>query len=108
MYNDKINLNGKLAIPENLVEELIRSHHQASNHPGTSRLVSDMSHRYEFSPDMEVAKLAARIRQECLTCQACDPLSLPQKRPIAFTVVPDKFMASVSLDIFSMPTVEYH
>ncbi len=52
--------------------------------------------------------MTARIRQECLTCQACDPPSLPQKRPIAFTVVPDKFMASVSLVIFSMPAVEYH
>jgi hypothetical protein len=44
IYSEKIYVDGKLAIPEDLVEELIKSHHQASNHPGTSRLVSDMSH----------------------------------------------------------------
>lgn len=103
----KLYVQGKLAVSESHVEELLREHHKAANHPGIERLACDALSRYVFPSDVDVRLRIARIRRECLTCQACEPPSWPAKGQITCTVVPDRFMASVSMDVFSMPTVSW-
>ena len=102
MYRDE-----KLCVPEVFVHRVVREHHEATAHVVGKRLVTELSRRYVFPPTSDFRSWADCVRRECMVCQACEPPTFAVREEIHMTPVPDRFMDSVCLDIFSMPTVEW-
>ena len=48
-----------------------------------------------------------KVRNNCLICQSCNPTTRPLVGPFTYTVIPPRVMVSVTLDVGSMPEVEY-
>ena len=97
----------KLCVPEELAKEVVRTHHWESGHTGPARLLKEMEHRYEFPPGLELQEWALEAKKACAVCQASDPPNWQAKGPITMTTVPARFMASVSLDVFSLPETKW-
>ena len=83
------------------VLRVVREHHEA--HTVVKRLMNELALRYSFPPTSDFRAYAERVRRECLVCQACEPPTYALREEVHMTPVPDLFMASVRLDIFSMP-----
>jgi hypothetical protein len=107
VFNGKLYFQERLCVPENLVQDVLRIHHEWVAHVGNDRLLPEVCRRYHFPPDVDVKALLQKIRHLCLVCQACDRPTFSRRRPIAMTPIPDRFFSSVCLDVFSMPTVEW-
>ena len=93
----------KLCVPEAFVTRVVREHHEAAAHAVGKRFVAELGRRYSFPPTSDFQAIAERVRRECLVCQACEPPTYSLREEVHMTPVPDRFMASVCLDIFSMP-----
>ena len=96
-------IGGKLAVPEDLVSELVKEHHRAANHPGNERLCNDLHHRYEFSFGHGHPSPGCPSSSGMSYLPGMRATFVASEGAIACTVVPDRFMASVSMDVFSMP-----
>jgi transposase InsO family protein len=107
IHQGKLFLEEKLAVPEEYVEGVIREHHRAANHPGVERLLKDLLQRYAWPSDSSLKGTVERIRKECMICQASEPPHWSNRGPISCTIVPERFMASVAMDLFSMPEVTW-
>ena len=97
----------RLCVPTGLIWEVLRTHHDWVAHVGNDRLLPEILRRYELPAGYDIRGLLAEIRRSCLVCQACDRPNWSMKRPIAMTPIPDRFMASVCLDVFHMPRVDW-
>jgi hypothetical protein len=98
---------GLVCVPTSQVEAVIEEYHQFLGHPGVEKLTKEVSRRYAFPLSRKVSGEAKAVRQKCVTCQACDHPSWNNKAPLAATPIPDHIMSSVSLDIFSLPEVQW-
>ena len=76
-------------------------------HPGDERLVGTLEQHYLFPIHINIKKTVEDIRKSCLTCQACKASSTNMKAPLRMTVVPPRVMASVAIDIFHLPEIEW-
>ena len=54
-----------------------------------------------------VEELARRIKGMCQTCQACEAPHCQKQGPVHMTPNPARVMASVCLEIFSLPSVSF-
>ncbi len=106
LIHKKLYLEGRLCVPEDRVEAVLLAFHVETGHPGVQRLVLASRSRFEF-PGGTIAPMVQSIRKGCLVCQACESPNLPQKRPLRMNPVVEGFWASICLDIFSLPTVEW-
>ena len=97
----------KLCVPELLVREVLKGHHEWVGHVGNDRLMVEVQRRYTFPPGVDLKTQLQEIRRMCLVCQACDRPNWAMRRPLVMTPIPDRFMVSVCLDVFTMPSVEW-
>ena len=93
----------KLCLPENLVRPVLRAHHEWLGHIGVDRLILEVGLRYEIPQGINLREILEDIKKRCQICQACDRPNWSARGPLSMTVVPSRFMASVALDVFSMP-----
>ena len=106
VYGDKMYVGEKLCVPEDLEVLVVREHHVTIAHASEKRLLAELDRRYCFPATCGIKNLVHKVKSECMVCQACEPPTESMQTEIHFTPVPDRFMASVCLDVFSMPTVE--
>ena len=107
LYEGKIMFEGRLCVPIDRTWEVIEAHHVWNAHQGVERLIPDLNLHYKFVRGTRLAAIAARVRQECQVCQACLRPNWALKGPISMTPILPRVMASVCLDIFAMPMVEW-
>ena len=107
IIDGKLYRHEKLCVPEDIVTEVLRAHHEWLGHIGNDRLILEVDRRYELPPGFEFRKMLQNIRRNCLVCQACDRPNWALKNRIAMTPIPERFMASVCLDVFTMPDAEW-
>ena len=107
IFRGKLYAFEKLCVPENLVEVVLRAHHEWLGHVGNNRLLVEIGRRYELPADCNAKEILQKVRKFCLICQACDRPNWALKGPIKMTPIPDRFMASLCLDVFSMPVAEW-
>ena len=82
----------------------MRDHHEAAMQVVGKRLLAELLCRYVFQTTTDVKAKAEQVHRQCLVCE---PTTWSTKEDIHMTPVPDRFMSSVCLDIFSMPTVTW-
>ncbi len=107
VLSNKMYEDGRLCVPENKVEGTLWAHHVEAGHPGIQKLVLATKTHYSFPPHSRVEETIRSIRRTCLVCQACDSPNTPLVKPLRMNPVVEGFFTSVSLDIFSMPRVEW-
>ena len=102
----KIYLEELLCIPWSLQEVVIREYHTFLGHVGFQRLWKAMEIRYVFANKDSAMKFAKGVMGHCESCQACQK---PGDLHVVLeaTPIPPAVMASVTLDLFDMPLVEY-
>jgi hypothetical protein len=69
----KLYMEEKLAVPESLVEEMVKEHHRAANQPGVDRLLRDLQQRYAFPAETRLREAVEQVRRTCMICQSCEP-----------------------------------
>ena len=107
VFGEKMYQAEKLCVPEKFVARVVREHHVAAAHVVGKRFLAELARRYIFPPATDFRTEADRVRRECPVCQACEPPTYSVREEVHMTPVPDRFMASVCLDIFSMPATEW-
>ena len=107
VFRGKLYCRERLCVPENLVPQIVKEHHDWVGHVGNDRLEADLLRRYGFPLEVEIKPLVQEVRKNCLVCQACDRPNWSMRRPVSGTPIPDRVMVSVCLDIFSMPPAEW-
>ena len=103
----KLYLDEKLCIPESLSLRVVMVHHAFCAHVAGQRLILEMSRRYEFSERIHVGALVDKVKRNCMVCQACERPNWAIQGEISMAPVPERFMASVCLDVFSMPATSW-
>lgn len=98
---------GKLCIPESRVWGVCSEYHESEAHLASRRLKEGMELRYEFPDGVDIFEKLEKVRKNCLICQKCQVPNWALKQPVVMTPIPPRVFFSVSLDIFSMPEVEY-
>jgi len=89
------------------VYSILMEFHFETVHPGIDRLVLAAKARYQFPPHMKITERVLLIRRGCLVCQSRDSPNLSQEKPIRMNPVIEGFWASVCLDFFPLPPVEW-
>ena len=107
VFDRKLYFREKLCIPEDILRDVLRAHHEWLGHLGNDRLSLEVDRRYELPSGYDLRKVLQNIKRHCLVCQACDRPNWASKGRLAMTPIPERFMASVCLDVFSMPIVEW-
>ncbi|EPS66700.1 hypothetical protein M569_08075, partial [Genlisea aurea] len=107
LLDQKLYLEGKLCVPENRVTAVLLAFHVGVGHPGIHRLLAAAKNNFVFPPKAQVEKEISHLRKGCLVCQACETPNEMLARPIRMTPVVEGFFASVALDVFSLPLVEW-
>lgn len=107
ILHGKMYIADRLCVPESVSDRLIRSLHVHVGHIGNDRMTKEMRLRFIFPSASQAEKVAAKIRRACDVCQATEPPNWASKGPIRVNPVPERVWASVCMDMFSMPTVEW-
>ena len=107
IHHRKMYLSGKLCVPESLSARLIRALHAQLGHVGNDRTCKEIRLRYIFAPSAKFEDLVSKVRRACDICQATEPPQGPSKGPIHVNPVPERLWVSVTMDMFSMPVVEW-
>ena len=107
IFQDKMLWDGRICIPENLVEEVIREQHVYMGHIGIQRLANEVKRRYALPGQVKLLEVVRDVRRRCAICQACEPPNWNTSLPIRYTPVPTHIMTSVALDVFAMPNVKW-
>ena len=103
IFNGKIYQNEKLCVPKGLAAQVLGAQHIFGGHMGIEKLVKSAKLRFEFGDPLSIWKLAQSVKQQCNTCQACEPPNWKVAGKIDMTPIPPKVMTSVSMDLFSPP-----
>ena len=103
----KLYLNGKLCVPTSLVADVLRDFHECNGHIGKHRMLKVLGHHFYFPDSSVLPSLVHEMKKTCLTCQATERPYWRIKGPIDHHPIPERFMTSVSIDIFSMPEVTW-
>ena len=106
VFDRKLYFREKLCVPEDILRDVLRAHHEWLGHIGNARLCLDVDRRYVIPAGYDLRKMLQVVKRHCIVCQACDRPTTATKGKLAMTPIPDRFMASVCLDVFSMPIVE--
>ena len=107
LRNGRMLWGGLVAVPENKVGQVIRAQHEAIGHPGIRKTLREVSRRYAFPPSVRVYEAVREARRGCLTCQACEPPNWSGDAPLDGTPIPPHVMSHVSIDVFSLPAVQW-
>ena len=86
---------------------VLMAFHVESGHPGMNRLKMAANAKFEFPETISVLNIVKDIRKGFLVCQASELPDYSLTGPIRVNPVIEWFFASVSLDVFSMPTVDW-
>ena len=97
---------GRLLVPQGLARKVLMAHHVAMGHMGVKRMEVEAIRMYHFAGFKTIRGLLGEVKSKCQTCQACAPPNWSTHGPIEMSAVPDRCMASVALDLFSLPKVE--
>ena len=107
IFRKKMLFEEQLCVPTDRVVELIDAHHRWNAHQAPKRLLPELLRHYKFPEEVDVPKTVAAIKKGCQICQACEAPNRALKGPISMTPIPPRVFASVSLDVFQMPEVEF-
>lgn len=107
MLRGKLYYKERLCVPEAKVYQLCQEHHEHHGHLAAERLLPGLELRYEIAVGIDLLGMLGRVKRRCLVCQACQAPTWSAKQPIVMTPIPPRVMASVCLDIFSMPAVDW-
>ena len=96
----------KLCVPTPIQKEWVRAMHEAQGHVGFLRMWKILEDHYEWGDKGVARNFARKVMRERDTCQACQR---PRNRygPIQHAPIPPAIMASVAIDIFSLPPTKY-
>lgn len=97
----------RLCVPERWVWGLCREFHEWNGHLTPERLAPGMDLRFEPPAGVQFSPILQRVRENCLVCQQCQAPTWSLKQKLEMTPIPPRVMASVCLDVFSMPEVEW-
>ena len=86
---------------------VLKEFHEVNGHIGKKRMHREVVPRYYFVPQEPFGPHIRRVKEQCLVCQASERPFWKVKGPIEFYPIPERAMASVSLDVFSMPEVQW-
>ena len=70
-------------------------------------MIKELRLRFIFAPASKPEDIVAKVRRACDVCQATEPPNWASKGPIRGNPVPERLWASVCMDMFSMPPVEW-
>ncbi len=97
----------KLCVPDSLILKVLRAHHAWAVHLGTDRLISEAHLHYAVGTHGSLRHEVLQSIKGCEICQATEPLRHPLKSKLSFTPVPERLLASVCIDIFSIEPVTW-
>ena len=97
--------NAKLCVPKDRAEAFLVAFHVEAGHSGINRLKMAAKSRFEFPDTVPVVTIIQGIRKGCLVCRASESPNVSLTGPITVNPAVEGFFASVSLDVFSMPTL---
>ena len=101
---DKVFLNDKLLVPENLVKALIDHWHNAQlMHPGRDKMQRDLQWRFEFLPGYYA--ILNRYCNDCAVCRATKSPNHSTAGDPVYTAIPEAVMRSIAMDVFAMQKV---
>ena len=103
----RLYLHDRLLVPQGLTLRVLMTHHVEAGHMGVERMLADLGRRYHLCTVRNLRQLLGDVLRQCQTCQACAPPNWSTHGPIEMNLVPARCMASVALDIFSLPGVEH-
>ena len=103
----KLLKDGVWCVPTGLTRRGLWDHHAVAGHLGGARLWKEVTRHYQFANADEAWALAQKMQALCETCQACEHPHQPPKLRVHHTPVRPHIMASVCIDLFQMPEVEW-
>ena len=107
LHGNKLYLNNKLCVPENLLHRVLWSFHISSGHMGITKFLREIEHRFTTPPNSQIKDITEQIRRNCTICQATTPPHYPKDgRQVPFPI-PERLMHSMCLDVFSMPSTQW-
>lgn len=107
LWQGKLFREGRMLVPEGLVQRVIWAQHARTGHFGRRRLVRELNRRFCFPTSVDLWKEVAAVRAKCRICQACEAEKVSLQVSERPHPIIDQFMASVCLDIFDMPEEEF-
>ena len=107
LFKGKMYWLEKLCVPDSLILEVLRAHHAWAGHLGMDRLISETQLRYAMGKNGSLRHEVLQSIKGCKICQATEPPRHPLKSKLSFTPVPERVMASVCIDIFSIKLVTW-
>ena len=105
VVEDKLYQDAKLCVLEDRAEALLMAFDVEAGHPGINRLKMAAKSKFEFPDTVPVVTIIQGIRKGRLVFQASESPNVSRTGPIRVNPVVEGFFASVSIDVFSMPTV---
>ena len=99
--------DGRVCVPENKVQSVLREYHEFMGHPGVQRVVKEVGRKFAFPPALKLYEAVREVCRSSVTCQACDPPNWSKSLPISHVPVPGQIMTSVALDVFDLPCVKW-
>jgi hypothetical protein len=103
----KLLKDGLWCVPESLMGKILRAQHSVSGHVGGERLLREASRHFQFSDPEKARRVAGRMQHTCGFCQAIEHPHQPLHLKVVPTPIPPHIMASVCIDLFVMPEVEF-
>jgi len=108
MHKGRMYFQGKLCVPETLVQRLLWEFHSSAGHLGIAKMSKAVHLRFVLPSSTNTPSLIQAIRQACLICQASAPPHHAKQGNLEHLPVPERAMHSVCLDLFSMPTTNWN
>ena len=107
VQDGKLLKDGVWCVPESLIGRVLQAQHSVSGHIGGERLLREASRHYQFSDPEKARIFAGQMQRTCGFCQAGEHPHQPLHLKVVPTPIPPHIMASVSIDLFVMPEVEF-
>ena len=107
LWDGKLYWTEKLCIPETLCLRIVAALHQTWGHVGIDKMIREVDRQCLFPTGMSSTQVVKQVKAACQVCQATEPPNWKVARKYDMTPVPDTIFASVSIDIFSLPEVEW-
>ena len=68
LHQGRMYSQGKLCVPEPLVQRVLWEFHNTSGHMGIHRMTNEVKHRFLMPPEQDIPTLIEGIRHDCGTC----------------------------------------
>ena len=107
LQNNRMVWEGLICVPETCVAKIVRDQHTTIGHAGVKKTVSELQRRFTFPSSVRLWEAVREDRRRCVVCQACDPPNWSGDTPIENTPIPAHIMSHVSVDLFTLPQIQW-